>query len=228
MKNTKRYFTFFICAILLLIILFDSPVAVIAVGENQSTGVQIDRLADGTSVLTDLDYGYKFTTPAGVYPIAIPAPADQITQLNDLIMQNNLPIEQDFIASLPADILRFMIVDLDPGHYIGDEGGLIGAPYINVAFFTPDVAIAPMINILKITEIATNTKITSISGQEVGIVEFSFSPEKNVTMSGKMLLFIRNGKLFLFLGITNLPDRTAVTGLIDNITESLEFFEILK
>ena len=229
MKISRTTLTLSVCIVLSILTLSNLTTIVHADEGTPLSGIQIDRLSDGTSVLTDNIYGYKLITPSGWYPIAIPSSSDEIDRFNNMVLQNNLPIGKEFLPGLPTDVLRFVVVDLDSKHYANDKGGgLVAAPFTSVTRFMPSGAIAPIIGLIRLSGMVTNSYITEISDQEVGVIEFSSSPDDVPYFGGKILLFIRNGKVFAIVGVSNQENVSNMIAIIDQIIVSLEFFDFEK
>ena len=196
-------------------------------GDPLSPGVQLDRLSDGASIITDNVYGYQFITPANWYPMSIPSSSDEIGAFNNLAQQKGLPFDEEWISSLPADVLRFVVVDLDSEHYGTDWGGLVGEGFANVTELAPDGLIEPVISLIKVSDNITDAYVTEISDQKVGIVVFGSSTDSDLFFGGKALLFIRNGKVFIVIGETNQRENAFnVTAIIDQMIDSLKFFDV--
>jgi len=202
-----------------------SPSIVLADDTNPPIA-EINRLPDGTTLFIDHAYGYRFIPPTGWYPISLPSPEEEIEHFNKLAAQNNLPFDKGWIASLSAEVLRFVVVDLDSKHYENERKEFIAAPTINVTKLMPGAAVAPLTGLIRLSSLVTGSKIIKNSDQEVGVVEFASSPSDDAFFGGKMVLFIRFGKLFAIVGITNkkevVPD---ITTTIDQLLDSLVFFD---
>jgi len=214
--------------ILSVLTLLTLPSAVRA-DDGNPPNVEINHLSDGTSLLQDNAYGYRFITPIGWYPISLPSLPEEIDKFNQIVENNKLPIDKDWVNSFPSDKLRFLVVDLNPEHYSSNGGGLIAAPFTGVTNLVPSGVIAPIIGLIRLSGMVTSSNILKISDQDVGVVEFASSEESESFVSGKLLLFIRKGKLFAIAGVSNEPENvTETTATIDQIIDSLEFFDVAQ
>jgi len=87
----------------------------------------------------------------------------------------------------------------------------------------------PILVILKSLEYyypdeVTKTETKKIDNQLIGIVEYTFPWEEGGFITGKMLLFPRNGKLFVIAGATNNNERVSdASGITDSILTTLDF-----
>ena len=187
--------------------------------------IQIERLPDGTSSFTDFEYGYSYEVPPGWYPVGFPASGDEINQFNQIIDEKQLPIDKELIPSIPAEAVRFFVFDLERTHYANDSQIIIGGPYTSVLKIVPEGALIPFLELIKTCGYIKNVDSMEISGQLVGFAEFSDSGEEAPNYGGKMLLFIREGKIFGIVSMST-PDLTSnAISIIDQILGSLDFFE---
>lgn len=209
--------------ILILLCLFTTRVN--AQDGIELPAIHIERLPDGTSSFTDFEYGYSYVVPSGWYPVSFPASSDEINQLNQIIDEKQLPIDKELIPSIPAEAVRFFIFDLDPAHYANGSQIIIGGPYTSVLEIVPEGALMPFLELIRVCGYIKNVDSMEISGQLVGFAEFSDSGKEATNYGGKMLLFIREGKIFGIVGMST-PDLTLnAISIIDQILGSLDFFE---
>jgi hypothetical protein len=194
---------------------------------NVPPAIQINRLDDGTSIVTENENGFKFNALPGWYPLSIPPSPDEIADFATVIQQNNIPLSQDWGSNMPADIMRLAFVDLDSKHYENDSANLAVLVQTDITKLAPNQLVVPIIEFIKLSGIVTNSKIVEISKQKVGVVQFSTVSLYESYFTGKIILFIKKGKLFAFFGVTNreelLPN---IEAIMDKIINSLEFSDV--
>ncbi len=222
MKIRRRLLLF--AAIILFVALCATPF--IVQGANPPAKVQITSRRSGAALITDNDLAYQLTVPAGWYPVALPPSQPDVNNFNALAVQQNLRFEKDWVSSLPGNVLRFVAVDLDATAYEDNGAVLIAAPYAYTISLAPDGTIQTILKIIDAGGAVTATSTMEISGQEVGIVEFVSPAGSDYFFGGKMLAFIRRGRIILIVGVANKPELvpTAVAA-VDKILASLIFLD---
>lgn len=202
--------------------------------DNQTPStVKIERIQDRTSTVVFDDgkeYGYKFTIPSGWYPLAMPPTTDEVEDLKDIIEEHDLPLDDEWINRnilSTNEGLELVVVNLDPNHYQNNspDGLLIFSTQIPES--TPNWFLIFTTQISNSVEGINTADTKKIGNQYVRIIEFSFfykEGEEEKNSSGKMLLFVRNSKLFMFAGATQNDEWLAnVNSAMDEIYSTLEF-----
>lgn len=192
---------------------------------NEPSGITIVRYPEGTSLLIDIENEFSYWLPSGWYPVGLPVSNDEVDQLNLIIDERQLPVDKELIPSIPADAVRFFIFDLDPAHYSDGSQIVIAGPYASISTLIPCEALEPFLEMVKLSEYVVSAETVMISDQMVGIVEFSGKSGDDPFYGGKMILFIRNGKIFGIVGVATEALVPGATSAIDQILGSLAFFE---
>ncbi len=231
-KNSK--IILYVMSLLMLLNISATPITPSTFSDNAiSPNIQIERLTDGTSVISfdaEQEHGFKFITPDGWYPISLPSTSEEIEEFKKVVAENNLPLSEEWITSrLSSDddnTIKLTAVDLNSSHYQdGSKAIIIALGCFEIPKSTPNWALKTIISSLSSLYAGeiTNVSYEEIDNQLVGTLEFSI-PDEDITLYGKMFLFIRNGKLVILAGATVNEELSSETNdVMDSIFDSLDF-----
>jgi hypothetical protein len=201
-----------------------------SLSDQEVQEIQIERKQDGTSVITfdkSQGYGFKFSTPSGWYPMTIPSTSEEIDNFRNIVKENELPLgEYQFnLLTVEDDEQKMVIFDLNPEHY--QDNGIIAIVVgsLEIPEIIPDWSISVTKEIERLDEVK-NIYIENKDNQQVGSIEFVLPPdtENDIYLYGKMIFFIRNGKLLIIGGATDNSEWSSdINSTIDSVFDSLEF-----
>lgn len=225
MNNKIMYLLF---PLLMLFNISATPMTPLASLSNQTlSDIQIERLSDGTSTITfdsKQEYGFSFTTPNGWYPMALPSSSEEFDKFKSVAEENDLPPFRE--VSSDDSNFKMVIFDLNPEHYQNNHNAAIFVGNFTTPESTPNW---PIIAMLKGFEYeypdqVTEVDIKKINSQIIGIVEFTIPLDESESLTGKMLVFVRSGKMFVFVGATDNNEWLSdVSDVIDSILATLDF-----
>jgi len=194
------------------------------------SNIQIERALDGTSTITfdcEQEYGYKFITPDGWYPMVSPPTSEEIKEFISIVHENNLPINEEKITSnMSTDngITKLMVFDLNSEHYQNNNFAFIAIGNFAIPKSTPNWILEAVLYSLGFSDVISKVNYKKIDNQRVGILEFAVPTKEGTTMYGKMFLFIRNGKLVELAGVTNNEELlSSMNDVMNSIFDSLDF-----
>jgi hypothetical protein len=200
--------------------------------ENLQPNLQIDieRYSDGTSRITvkimnsEISDYFQFSTPTGWYPIAVPASVEEADKFKSIVETHELPIPVDNMSELDSiDGLNIAIFDLNPEHYQENHLSAILFASFEVPKVTPDWSVSAL-KFAELLDEIKNVSITNINGQQVANIQYSFTIDSNIWVHGNIIVFIRQGNVFLISGGTDqLNWLPSLNETMDEILNSLQF-----
>jgi hypothetical protein len=215
---------FLIILIILSVLTIASSVFILSIDNGKtSIGINIIRLADGTSMVIDQGYGYSYIFPADWYPMAVPISSNDVDNLDKLLLVNNNKPQKEKIndlLQLPEKPGRIISIYLKGSNISGQE---IGEVYFDLSRYTPDGIIEPFMDMIKASGIVQSTQVINNSGNDIGIVECKIEERKSYS-GCKLFTFIHHNKLFIVFGMTEdgniIP---IIRNTIDNLINTIEF-----
>jgi hypothetical protein len=194
---------------------------------NPLLGMQIYRLEDGTTQVVNSHHGFQFSIPSGWYALLLPPSPEEIEKFNVISQQNNLTPDPSLTAERADDDLILTIVNLNSESYKGGATFEFELIVQNVTEVVPSGALPAFVELLKASGRVTSTQVTSISGQDVGLVEFRALEDDPYFIGGKVLAFIRNGNLYAILGQADNEETVHnIEQAMDDIYASLKFYDV--
>ncbi len=219
-------------SLLMLLNISAAPMIPLASLSNQTlSDIEVERISDGTSTITfdsEQEYGFSFTTPDGWYPMVLPSSPEEFDKFKGVAEENDLPPFGEGVNTLSSgdSDLKMVIFDLNPEHYQNNHHTAIFVGNFTAPESTPNW---PIIAILKGLEYEYPDQVTKVDtkiihGQIIGIVEFAIPLNESESLTGKMLVFVRSGKIFVIVGATDNNEWLSdMSDVIDSILTTLDF-----